>query len=165
MDCDSDNYFDEITPAFWQEFNDLEAKYAKDHPYTSTPTQPDQACTAILEMDDSDDYGSLDLDEEAFRSIDEITENALKCHSSISSSIKTDLPESNSRATTQTIPDRTILSKTLKDPSSSCQPAQRSSYNVFNGVVGPSRRTKQWDRTRFAKRFDCKKKKQTAQGN
>ena len=168
---DSDDYFDDLDSAFLQEVDALEAKQANAQLKPRTPTRPAQPRppsakrpprSDIIEIDDSDDFGSFAIDEEDLRRIDKITNDALQGRAPLPGRNKPTFPQTNLRATVQTTLDGSILPEISKGASSSRQPTQRGSSNVSNGIAGPSRRTKQWDHTAFAK--SGWKKPQAAKG-
>ncbi|KAI0085640.1 hypothetical protein BDY19DRAFT_964916 [Irpex rosettiformis] len=158
----SDEYFDDLDSAFLQEVDAIEAIHTQLKPTrTQTPTRLPQTRPSpakrpirsdVIEIDDSDDFGSFFIDEQDLEIIDKLTNEALQSRPSIAGPGRTTFARTSSRATLQTTLDGSILSESeRKNSSSSRQSMQRNNSNVYNGFVGQSRTTKQWDRTAFAK--------------
>lgn len=164
QEMSSDEYFDELDSAFLQEVEAIEATHtqATRVPPPPAPVRPPAAKSRppgaqkkpptkdVIEIDDSDDFGSFAIDDQDLEIIDKLTDDALRGRLPVAGPSRT-FARTNSRPTVQTTLDGTVLSGPSRNVSNPRLPMQRKDSSAFNGSFAQPRKTKQWDHTAFAK--------------
>ena len=165
----SDEYFDDdIDPTILQQVDAIEAAHTQVlAPASSRPIQPPQKAAPppareVIEIDDSYDYGTFEIDDKDLEAIDKLCDeayNAKKASTPVAgpSRAATGLQRMTSAATVQTTLFGSVVQNkpppTTNGASSSKQPVQRtnSNANSNNLFTGNPNKTKRWDHTAFAK--------------
>ncbi|GJE91515.1 DEAD/DEAH box helicase domain-containing protein [Phanerochaete sordida] len=155
----SDEYFyDEIDSAILAQVDAVEAAYkATQAKAPAAPSRPPQKAPPpereVIEIDDSYDYGSFDIDDKDLEIIDKICEEAYKKKPAAPvagpSRVTSGLQRTTSAATVQTTLFGGVVQNKPQPPSR--QPVQRADSNSNNLFKGDPKKTKQWDHTAFAK--------------
>ncbi len=155
----SDEYFDELDSAFLQEVDAIEATHTQAPPAPVRPlaaksrppvAQKKPPTKDVIEIGDSDDFGSFAIDDQDLEIIDKLTDDALRGRPPVAGPSRT-FARTNSRPTVQTTLDGTVLSGPSRNVATSRLPLQRKDSNALNGSFAQPRKTKQWDHTAFAK--------------
>ncbi|KAI0690699.1 hypothetical protein BC835DRAFT_1363433 [Cytidiella melzeri] len=154
----SDEYFDELDSAFLQEVEAIEATHTQlgsksglVRPAQPLPLPARKPAVDVIDIDDSEDFGSFAIDDHDLEIIDNLTNEAFRNCAPLAGPSKIAFARTTSKATIQTTLDGSILAEAPKNATSVRQPMQRHNSNASNGFVGQSKKTKQWDHTAFAK--------------
>lgn len=162
----SDEYFDELDSTFLEQVNAIEAAHVPPQRSPAVrraapprPPQPRRASpakasvySAVIEVNDSDDFDSFTIDDEGLEIIDRLCDNALRDSVHVAGPSRPIFARTTSRPTIQTtLFGGRVQEKAPKASAQSKLSVQRRDSEVNNGFVGDPRKTKRWDHTAFAK--------------
>lgn len=163
----SDDYFDDdMDSAFLEQVDALEAAHTqaqarpqalatRPHPPRAQPRAPSPA-NPVIEIDDSYDFDTLDIDEADLQAIDQACHDALNGRKTpVAGPSKSGLQRTASAATVQTtlfggVAEQPVAGPSTAAPHSGRGPQRRTS-SATNLFLGKPNKTKKWDHTAFAK--------------